>query len=284
MPSDRVLTAEEVERGYDNRAAVPEHPQWFARWAELSAAAYARLRCRRDLRYGPDPKETLDLFVPAGRARATFVFVHGGYWRALDKADYAFVAGPFVDAGIAVAVVNYDLCPTVSIAAIVDECRRAIGWVAREGGAHGASPDRIVVGGHSAGGHIAAMMLATDWAAQGLARDPLTGAVSLSGIHDLAPMVLFSFNADFGLDAAEAAGLSPVNLAPSSRAPLLVAVGADETSEFLRQARLMWDAWPANRPPGSSGPLAIPGRHHFSVVTDYADPASTLTRATLALF
>jgi arylformamidase len=128
------------------------------------------------------------------------------------------------------------------------------------------------------------MMLATNWTAQGFAREPLIGAVSLSGVHDLAPMVLFSFNADFGLDAAEAARLSPVNLAPSSRAPLLVAVGGDETSEFLRQARLIWDAWPASRPAGSSGPLVIPRRHHFSVVADYADPASVLTRATLTLF
>ena len=277
------LTADEVERGYNNRAAVPEHPQWFARWAELSAAARAALGPRLDLRYGPNPKETLDLFLPAGKARGTFVFVHGGYWRALDKVDHSFVAGPFVAAGIAVAVINYDLCPQVSIATIVDECRRAVAWVATEGAAHGADPGRIVVGGHSAGGHLAAMMLATDWRAIGLARDPLAGAVSLSGVHDLAPMVLFSFNADFGLDAAEAARLSPVNLAPRSRAPLLVAVGADETSEFLRQAVLMWDAWPANRPAGSTGPLALPGRHHFSDVADYADPESALTRATLAL-
>jgi arylformamidase len=278
-----LLTADEVERGYNNRAAVPEHPQWFARWAELSAAARAALRPRLDLRYGPNPKETLDLFLPAVRARGTFVFVHGGYWRALDKVDHSFVAGPFVAAGIAVAVINYDLCPDVSIATIVDECRRAVLWIATEGAAHGANPGRIVVGGHSAGGHLAAMMLATDWSAIGLARDPLAGAVSLSGVHDLAPMVLFSFNADLGLDAAEAARLSPVNLAPRSRAPLLVAVGADETSEFLRQAELMWDAWPANRPAGSTGPLVLLGRHHFSVVADYADPESALTRATLAL-
>jgi arylformamidase len=278
------LTAADVERGYNNRAAVPEHPRWFARWAELSAAARATLAPRLDLRYGPNPKETLDLFLPVGKARGTFVFIHGGYWRALDKADHSFVAEPFVASGIAVAVINYDLCPAVSIATIVDECRRAVAWVAREGGGHGANPERIVVGGHSAGGHLAAMMLATDWRAMGFAADPLAGAVSLSGVHDLGPMVLFSFNADFKLDAAEAARLSPVNLAPRSRAPLLIAVGGDETSEFLRQATLMWDAWPQSRPAGSTGPLVVPARHHFSVVADYADPDSELTRATLALF
>ena len=277
------LTPEAVERGYNNRAAVPDHPQWFVRYAALSAATCAAHPPRRDLRYGPGPKETLDLFLPAGPARGTFAFIHGGYWRALDKADVAFVASPFVAAGIAVAVVNYDLCPDVSVATIVDECRRAVAWLAREGPAHGAGGP-LVVSGHSAGGQLAAMLLATDWTAWGQDRDPVAAAVSLSGVHDLVPMTLFSFNVDLKLDAASAAAASPVALAPRSAAPLVVAVGGDETSEFLRQAQLMWDAWPANRPAGMAGPLVIPGRNHFSVVADYADPASALTRATLALF
>jgi arylformamidase len=277
------LTPEEVERGYNNRAAVPDHPRWFARYAELSAAACARHPPQRDLRYGPGRRETLDLFVPAGGARATFAFIHGGYWRALDKADFSFVATPFVAAGIAVANVNYDLCPDVSIATIVDECRRAVAWLVREGEAHGA-PAPIVVGGHSAGGHLAASLLATDWSAQGLAADPIAGAVSLSGVHDLAPLLLSSYNADLRLDAAEVARMSPVNLMPRTRAPLLIAVGADETSEFLRQSRILWDRWPGNRPAGTNAPLMVPQRNHFSVVGDYADADSELTRATLALF
>ncbi len=128
------------------------------------------------------------------------------------------------------------------------------------------------------------MLYATDWTQVQLARDPLAGGVSLSGVHDLAPMLLFSFNADFGLDAAEARRLSPVNLAPRTRAPLLLAAGADETAEFLRQTRLLWDAWPSCRPAGATAPLLIPARHHFSVVADYADPGSELARQTLALF
>jgi len=140
------------------------------------------------------------------------------------------------------------------------------------------------VSGHSAGGHLAAMMLTTDWREMGLERDPIAGAVSVSGVHDLAPMLLFSYNTDIKLDATEARRLSPVHLEPRSQAPLLIATGANETSEFLRQAQLMWDAWPANHPPGTTGPLYIAGRDHFSVVADYADPASELTRATLALF
>jgi arylformamidase len=278
-----LYTPEFVERGYNNRAAVPEHPQWFARFAELSGAARDRYRPTLDLRYGAHPKETLDLFVPAGRARGTFVFVHGGYWRALDKADHHFVAGPLLEQGIAVACVNYDLCPAVSIPAIVDECRRALVWVQREGPRHGADAANVVVGGHSAGGHLAAMMFATDWEQLGLARAPFVGGVTLSGVHDLTPLLQFSFNADFKLDLAQARRMSPALLGSRSRAPLLSAVGATETSEFVRQTQLMWDAWPQNRHP-SGGPLVIPDRHHFSVVVDHADPASALTQATLALF
>jgi arylformamidase len=277
-------TPEFVERGYNNRAAVPDHARWLAYYPRASAEARAALEPRLDLRYGPGPKETLDLFLPAGPARGTFVFLHGGYWRAFDKSDFSFVATSFVAQGLAVAVVNYDLCPDVSIAAIVDECRRAVSWIVREGAAHGAHPGRVVVGGHSAGGHLTAMLFATDWPALGLARAPFAGGVSLSGVHDLAPMVQFSYNADLRLDDAEAARHSPVLLAPRTRAPLVLAAGADETSEFVRQTRILWDAWPQSRPAGASAPLLVPGRNHFNVVVDFADATSDLTRAALALF
>jgi arylformamidase len=279
-----LYTPELVERGYNNRAAVPDHPQWLARYPALSAAARDALRPTQDLRYGDGPQETLDLFVPAGPARGTLVFIHGGYWRALDKADFLFVATPFVAAGCAVAAINYDLCPAVSIATIVEECRRALGWIVREGPRHGANAGRIVVAGHSAGGHLAAMLLATPARAWGLDRHPVAGAASISGVHDLRPLTLFSFNADFRLDDAEAARMSPVLAQPATDAPIVVAVGADETSEFLRQAGLLWEAWPANRPRGACGPMLVPDRNHFSVIADYADAQSALTRATLALF
>lgn len=278
------MTPDEVERGYNNRAAVPDHPQWFERWAVASAQARERYRPTLDLRYGPGPKETLDLFVPAGPARGTLLFIHGGYWRALDKAEHAFVAEAFVEQGLAVAISNYDLCPAVSIATIVDEQRRAIAWLAREGARHGANVSRLVVAGHSAGGHLAAALLATPVGVFGLERHPVHAAVSLSGMHDLTPMVLFAFNADFGLDVAQARRLSPIFAAPATAAPILAAVGGDETSEFLRQTQLLWDAWPRNRPPGDAGPLVVPGKNHFSVVFDYVDAASVLTQRTLALF
>ena len=282
--SSVVHTPESVERGYNMRAAVADHAQWFARYAERSASTRAALRPKLDLRYGTGAKETLDLFTPAGNARGTFVFLHGGYWRSFDKSDFSFVATPFVAAGYAVALVNYDLCPNATIATIVDECRRSVAWLVNHGASHGANSDRIVVGGHSAGGHLTAMMFTVDWSKYGLNADPIAGGVSVSGVHDLEPIVQCSFNVDLKLDTAEAQRMSPLRLAPLSDKPLVLAVGADETSEFLRQTRILWEAWPHNRPSGAVAPLIIPARHHFSVVADYEDATSELTRATLALF
>jgi arylformamidase len=278
------LTREFVELHYNNRAAVADHPRWFARWAEDSAAARSKYSPRLDLRYGPAPGETLDLFVPAGPARGTFLFLHGGWWRSLDKSDHSFVAPAFVDAGYAVAVANYDLCPAVSLSTIVDQARRALSWIAREGAAQGANATRIVVGGHSAGGHLTAMMFTTDWTRFGFDSAPLIGGMSLSGLHDLRPLTLFSANEDLRLSDAEAARMSPALERPRVRAPLLIVVGADETREFVRQSQLLWDAWPGVRPAGATAAMQIPARNHFSVVSDFCDRQSALTRATLALW
>lgn len=274
----------ELDREYNARAAIPDAAAILQRWADESTAVRRRCAGLYDLRYGSTPAERLDFFPAAAPDAPLFVFLHGGYWRSLDKADHAFVAPPLTARGIAVAVANYDLCPNVSIATIVEESARAVAWLAREGRAHGAGADRIVVGGHSAGGHLAAMMLARDWRADGFASCPVAAGLSLSGVHDLRPLVRFSGNADFKLDDAEAARLSPVLLPPTTGASLAIAVGGAETDEFLRQSRLMWDAWPANRPKGMAGPLVVPGKHHFDVVVEHADAGSALTRATLALF
>lgn len=278
------MTPDEIERGYNNRAAVPDHAEWFARWARASDAARAHARGERDVRYGSNPGERLDILLPPGRARGTFVFIHGGYWRALDKAEHAFVAPPFLAAGFAVALLDYDLCPAVTVSDIVDEARRAMTWIAREGARHGLEPSRVVVAGHSAGGHLAAMLHVTDWGASGAAAPAIVGAVTISGLHDLLPMLQFSYNDDIRLDEADALRLSPIRHQPATHAPVLIAVGGDETSEFRRQSRLLWDAWPGHRPRNAADMHVVPARHHFSVVMDYADPQSTLTQQTLALF
>ena len=283
MAASRAMTAEEVERGYNNRAAVPDHQRWLDEWANRSQRARAELRPAIDVRYGTSPAETLDLYVPRQPARGTLLYIHGGWWRSLDKSDYGFVAPAFVAAGYAVALINYTLCPEGTIANAVEQCRRALLWLVREGPARGA-PAPLVIGGHSAGGHLTAMMYTTDWRAHGLASAPFVGGASLSGVHALEPLVQFSHNVDFRLDVAEARRMSPAAAQPLTDAPLLLAVGADETSEFVRQTDLLWDAWPRNHPAGVSGPMHIASRNHYDVVLDYADPASAFTRATVALF
>ncbi len=273
-----------IERGFNNRAACPDYPQWFERWAAESVAVRARLDARLELRYGSAPRQTLDIFR-AAKPRGSLLFIHGGYWRSLDKSSHSFLAGPLVDRGVSVAVMNYDLCPAVGIPDIVVQCREAVAWLVRHGSEHGMPTDRMVVAGHSAGGHLVAMLFATDWSTYGLRPDVLTAGASISGLFDLEPVVQVPYlNSDLRLDVATARAMSPVRLSTRVDAPLLLAVGADETGEFVRQSQLQWDAWPASRPRGASGPLLVPNRHHFSVLSDLVDPSSELFKRLFALF
>jgi arylformamidase len=277
-----MLSADFVEREYNLRNAFPDHPQWFARWSAESAAARSRLDSRLGLRYGSGPKQTLDLF-PAKAPRGALLFIHGGYWRALDKDDHSFVAPAFVDEGVGVAVINYDLCPDVSIAHIVEECRQAVAWLWREGESQGVPVERLFIAGHSAGGHLVAMLYTTDWRRYGVPVDAIRGGLSISGVFDLEPLLQVSFNADLKLDRGKARAMSPIHCKAEVRAPLLLAVGSGETSEFSRQSWLLWERWPECRPAAAHSPLFIADRHHYSVMSELGDRKSELTAATLEM-
>ncbi|WP_326535369.1 alpha/beta hydrolase [Pseudorhodoferax sp.] len=262
---------------YHTRAAIPEHPEILRYWTEASQAARARLRGRLDLRYGEGTKETLDLFPAAqqsGQAGAPLlIYIHGGFWRALDKRDHSFVAEPFVAAGASVALLNYALAPYASIEHIVLQLVRAVAWIWREAEALGVDRQRIALAGHSAGGHLAATLLACRWreVERRMPAQPLRGALALSGLYELEPLRHAPFLApDLKLTEASALKLSPAWM-PAPAAPLLALVGSEESAEFQRQNALIRERWGAAAVPVCE---SVPGRHHMNVLHDLADPAA----------
>jgi arylformamidase len=277
-----------LDRMYNNRARVPEHPAYFARWAAESAATRASLACRIDLRYGVEPGETLDVFPAPVPDAPVLVFVHGGYWRSLDKSEHSFIARGFNDRGICVVLPNYALCPgtaerPVGIADIALQMVGALEWTWRHAAAYGGDPSRITVAGHSAGGHLAAMLLACDWqaVAPDLPAQLVRNVLSISGVHDLRPLRHAPFIADaLRLDDAQARRLSPALWPAPERGILHAVAGGAESEEFIRQNALIRDAWGRNIVPVCE---VLPGRDHFSIVDGLADPAQRLHRLAVQL-
>jgi arylformamidase len=275
-------TPQQLDRHYNARAAIPDHPEIFARWRANSSTVRSDLRYEPDYNYGPSPAESLDLYPASRRNAPLLVFIHGGYWRSLDKQDFSFLAPAFVQAGVAVAMPNYGLAPATSIADMVRQMLRAMEWLYRSLPQLDIDARRIVVAGHSAGAHLAAMMLAADWPlwAPDLPRDLLCGAVCISGIYDLRPLVGAPFlQDDLQLDDEAAQFVSPVGYRPRLSTPLITAVGGAESTEFLRQNRLIREAWPHC----FRRDLPLPGRHHLASVEALGDPSHPLFHATLRL-
>jgi len=271
-----------LDAQYNNRERVPQTAQILARWAESSKLARERLQGKLDIRYGDQPGEALDVFPAAHAGAPVLVFIHGGYWRTLDKADQSFIAPAFVEAGATVVVPNYALCPSVTIETIALQMTRALAWVWRNPGVHSGDPNRIAIAGHSAGGHLAAMLLSCRWKEVGddLPLRLLQGALSISGLYDLEPIRLTPFlQADLQLTPQSVKRLSPAFF-PRPRGTLYAVAGLDESDEFLRQNQLIRDQW---------GPTSVPvcetvvGRDHFTVLHDLADPACRLHELALRL-
>jgi arylformamidase len=270
------------EREYNARAAIPEHPAIFARWAEQSAITRRLRACLSDLPYGDTPAERLDYFPTRGDAAPLVVFIHGGYWRSLDKSDFSWLAPAFVQHGVAMALTNYGLAPGTPIEDMVRQQLGALAWLYRNGDRLGFDPERIVVVGHSAGAHLTAMLMAALWPvyADDLPPTLVKAGLGISGIYDLAPLLHAPFvNVDLKLDARRAAALSPLRLPPATDAPLMTAVGALESSEFQRQTQAFSVAW--SRVLRRSLPLA--GANHLTVVDELANPGSALFDAALEL-
>jgi arylformamidase len=261
----------EVE--YNNRARVPENPALMAGWAR-DAAAYRAKHAPRAMSYGPGSRHRID-FVPGdgqggldGKGPIV-VFIHGGYWQALDGSSSSHLAAGLNAHGIDVAIPSYDLCPDVSVDAIIGQMRMASRELARLG-------RPLVMSGHSAGGHLAACMLATDWPAfdASLPAALVTAAYTISGLFDLGPLVETSINKAMRLDQAAAKAVSPLYWPAPARGSLDAVVGGNESAEYFRQSQTIVDRW------GKAGVATrfgtVPDANHFTAVAPLADPDSPM--------
>ncbi|TSA13215.1 MAG: alpha/beta hydrolase [Betaproteobacteria bacterium] len=270
------------DRQYNARAMIPDHAQIFERWKTRSQAARAGLPCRLDIAYGASAAEKLDIFPAEGKSEALLVFIHGGYWRSLDKSDFSYLAPAFNRRGVTLAIPNYGLCPKVGIEDIVKQNLLAIAWLWHYGARYGVNPGRLYLAGHSAGGHLTAMMLAARWNTYmpQLPYNLLKGGLAISGIYDLEPLVRAPFvNVDLKLDQALARRLSPVSIPPATTAPLYTAVGGKESDEFKRQNALIARAWRY----AFAGDIPMPDCNHLSVIEELANPGSPLFKVAMAM-
>jgi arylformamidase len=282
-----------LDRMYNNRALVPDHPAYFARWDETSQAVRKRQPCQVDIPYGNGAGEMLDVFPadgfnasngkPGREGAPVLVFIHGGYWRALDKSGHSFVAPEFTEAGACVVMPNYALCPAVTIPDITLQMVKALAWTWRHIARYGGDPNRITVIGHSAGGHLAAMLLVCQWQsyASDLPVDLVKNALSISGLYDLEPLRHAPFVKDsLKLTPQQVSKASPAGLPAPSRGTLYSVAGADESAEFLRQNLLIQQAWGSRMVPVCESHLR---RNHFSVLEALTEPTHRLHQLALGL-
>ncbi|WP_152205225.1 alpha/beta hydrolase [Marinobacter changyiensis] len=262
----RFSTQEEIDQQYDPARSV-DAGSALARYQDASRAARAQLNSLQSLAFGPTLPEYLDLFSAKSPNAPLHVFFHGGYWRALSSKEFAFVAHGLVPAGVTVAVVNYALCPQVSISEIVRQCRAALAWLYGNAADYDYDPERITISGHSAGGQIVGMLLATDWAGEyGLSNNIIKGAVAISGLFDLTPFPYSWLQPKLQLGGREVTTLSPLFQSSVVDCPVVVAVGELESEEFHRQSRDYVTWLEQAKPRGSVCHLAVPGTDHFSVI------------------
>jgi arylformamidase len=270
------------EAQYNNRAAVPDFQQYFDRWNARSEETRRRVRCSLDVPYGPHPMEKMDLFMPAGASRACLMFIHGGYWRALDKKDHSFVAAELVRHGVTVAVPNYALCPAVTVEEIVRQVLQACAWLYRNGTNFGAPLGNLYVSGHSAGGHLTAMAMAAHFPTfrPDLPKKVVRGGLAISGVYDLRDIVnVPSVNNDVRLKPAPAEKVSPLFYPPATDAPLYLAAGGRELAPFIEQQAALATKWKKI----VVAEIPCPNDHHFSILDGLADPSSALFKGAMKM-
>jgi len=276
------MATTEFDLQYNPRATITNFQEYFDRDEARSLAALPRLDGYLDVPYGPHEAQKMDIFRARGPSKAVLMFIHGGYWRALDKRFYNFLAPALTDAGVTFANVNYALCPTVTIEEIVRQVLQAGAWLYRNASNFGGDPRRLYVTGNSAGGHLTAMMLAALWPvfAPDLPRKVFQGGLSISGVHDLRPLVGAEFlKPQVNFDLAVARRCSPVLMPPATDAKLWTCVGGAEPKAFHDLNAAIAQAWPKV----FAGDIKMPGENHLSVVEKLGDPSSALFKGALRM-
>ena len=262
---------------YSPRTSVPDAEDYLAKNAEMSAAVREKLDCTLDIAFGESEGQKLDVFPAAKANSPVHLFIHGGYWRALDKSFYSHTAAPLVAAGATVVVVNYDLCPKVRVTDIVEQMRRSLVWTYKNVSDHNGDPNRIHLSGHSAGGHLNGMMIATDWQAfAGLQNDLIKSSVLLSGLFDIVPHRFLDVQADIHLTEDEATAMSPMFKPPIAKSNVILGVGENEPHLFHWQSL----AYAAHlRTHGVKAEyISTPGDNHFSITDRLANGDDFLTK------
>lgn len=259
------LYDEAVNAEYMPSQRIPNAKEYFVAWARESAH-FREAHSPTQYAYGTGKHETLDVFEPVGPVKANVLWIHGGYWMAFYKDHFSYIAPPLLAQGLRVAVMSYDLVPSVTLRQIVRQARQAAAFMAEQ------FPTPLIVAGHSAGGHLTAMIHCTAWQAEGLTQPDLIGSIGISGLYDLSPLRHTELQPDLALSEAEAHALSPVLHSPTTEAPFIVAVGELESAAFHGQSQQLSTVWAGL----ASSPQLLAGRHHFDAPDDLAQLVSHL--------
>lgn len=268
-------TQEQIDAQYNGGLSVEKIAAYGHHFADRSASTRQQLKATLDVSYGPTRDETLDIFPADSPSAPVFVYFHGGYWRARSSKDFSCVAQGLQALGMTTVVVDYSLCPKVTIEEIARQARAAVAWVLRNIAAYGGDPDRIAVGGHSAGGHLAAIVLQTHWVEEyGLPADPLRAGLLISGLYDLRPLRYSYLQPSIQLDERVIERCSPLFSVRPCRTPIWVTWGGNESAEFTRQSASFHRAWIET---GNAGKLEPqPNADHFSAISGFENPNSAL--------
>lgn len=263
---------QELDLQYNNRFHVPDFENYLKTWEQLSRQAEKKFGVIKDIAYGDLSRECLDIFPSPNPGSKTLVFIHGGYWQRLDKSLFHFIAGSFVNYGITTVLINYPLAPAATMDQIVISCRNAVSWVHKNADQWNGDPNQIYIAGHSAGAHLASMLIAEE--ENQSKKNFIKGICAISGLYNLIPIQLSNINETLQMDKEMAIRNSPSLMTPVETCPLLVTVGADETTEFRDQSSELNNKW--KNKISSIEFSEIPRLNHFSILDSFCDTNSLL--------